>query len=177
MVYTSLLMGGASKVQGVYLSALWAADLREFNCTVVMRISSKRIPSEPGLCVYTRINIEKGSETDNIPTESFSWRRETSVLALALFTRSRVRVQITAARGGRRASLPLRNPRPTFARRRFGRHPVPTWTTRTLVAGRRETGGGGKNLSHCEKCVGQNRENHASAGTRKWTLALTLLQP
>lgn len=114
MVYTSLLMGGASKVQGVYLSALWAADLREFNCTVVMRISSKRIPSEPGLRVYTRINIEKGSETDNIPTESFSWRRETSVLALALFTRSRVRVQITAARGGRRASLPLRNPRPTF---------------------------------------------------------------
>lgn len=147
MVYTSLLMGGASKVQGVYLSVLWAADLREFNCTVVMRVSSKRIPSEPGLCVYTRINIEKGSETDNIPTESFSWRRETSVLALALFTRSRVRVQITAARGGRRASLPLRNPLPTFARRGFGRPPVPTWTTRTLVGGSAGNWRGGEPLN------------------------------
>lgn len=91
MVCTSLLMGGTSKVQGVYLSALWAAVLRkEFNHPNASSLNA-------GPRVYTRINIGKDSELDNIPTESFSWRRETSVLLLALFTRSRAGVQVTAA--------------------------------------------------------------------------------
>lgn len=91
MVCTSLLMGGTSKVQGVYLSALWAADLRrEFNHPNASRLNV-------GPRVYTSINIGKDSEMDNIPTESCSWRRETSVLLLALFTRSRAGVQVTAA--------------------------------------------------------------------------------